>query len=138
MTSVFVIWSSSLYFHSFNNNKILICKTLSNRFISTSPVHSTLVVPASLTFLYSFLRNEPIRVGIHICLETAQEISLDSYLYLKLAKHHVSLFIFYDFYPTKLETRWAEQVLPNGRGSSGTCVRWEVTGKAVVGWKWCK
>jgi hypothetical protein len=51
------------------------------------------VVPASLTFLYSFLYSEPIRVGIHICLETAQEISLYSYLYLKLAK--TSCFSFY-------------------------------------------
>jgi hypothetical protein len=42
-------------------------------------------------------------------------------------------FIFYDFYSTKSENRWDEQVLPNESGAGGTCVRCEVTGKEVGG-----
>jgi hypothetical protein len=38
-------------------------------------------------------RDEPIGVVIHICMETTQENSLCSYLYLKLAK--MSRFSFY-------------------------------------------
>jgi hypothetical protein len=50
---------------------------------------------------------------------------LCSYLYLKLAKRHVSHFIFYVFSSTKSENRRAEQILrghglaPVGGGSGG-------------------
>jgi hypothetical protein len=63
-------------------------------------------------------RDEPIGVVIHICMETTQVISLCSYLYLKLAKHHVSLIMFFVFSSTKLENRRVEQVL---RGGGGWC-----------------
>jgi hypothetical protein len=39
-------------------------------------------------------RGESIGAEIHICMETTQGHSLCSYLYLKLAKHHASYFIF--------------------------------------------
>jgi hypothetical protein len=42
-------------------------------------------------------RDKPIKVIIHIYMETTQGISLYNDLYLKLANHHVSLFIFYGF-----------------------------------------
>jgi hypothetical protein len=57
-------------------------------------------------------RDEPIGVVIHIYMETTQGIALFSYLYLKLEKKHVSLFISYVSSSTKLENRKAEQVLP--------------------------
>jgi hypothetical protein len=44
-------------------------------------------------------------------METTQGISLCSYLYLKLQKPHVSLFMFYVFSSTKSENKRAEQVL---------------------------
>jgi hypothetical protein len=54
-------------------------------------------------------------------MEITRGISLYRYLYLKLAKHHVSLIIFYDFSSTKSENRRVEQVLPGG-GEFGTSV----------------
>jgi hypothetical protein len=47
-------------------------------------------------------RDEPIGVAIHMCMETTQGNSLCSYIYLKVAKHHVSLFIFYVFFFYKI------------------------------------
>jgi hypothetical protein len=43
-------------------------------------------------------RDETISIVIHICMETTQGNSLCSYLYLKLAKMHVFLIIFYVFF----------------------------------------
>jgi hypothetical protein len=62
-------------------------------------------------------RDEPVGVVIHTCMETTQGNSLC--LYLKLAKHHVPLFIFYVFSSTKSENRRAEQVLWWGDGVGG-------------------
>jgi hypothetical protein len=70
-------------------------------------------------------RGESIGVVIHICMGTTQGNFLCSYLYLKLAKRHVSHFIFYVFSSTKSENRRAEQILrghglaPVGGGSGG-------------------
>jgi hypothetical protein len=47
----------------------------------------------------------------HTCRGATQGNSLCSYLYLKLAKFHVSYFIHYAFSPTKSENGRAEQVL---------------------------
>jgi hypothetical protein len=47
-------------------------------------------------------RGKSIRTVIHMCMETTQENSLCSYLYLKLAKRHVSRFIFYVFFLYKI------------------------------------
>jgi hypothetical protein len=47
-------------------------------------------------------RDEPVWVVIHTCMETKQGISLYSYLYLKLAKCHVFLIIFYVFFFYKI------------------------------------
>jgi hypothetical protein len=70
-------------------------------------------------------RDEPIGVVICICMETAQGISLCSYLYLKLAK--MLCLSNYVFSSTKLENRRAEQVLLGGH-------QWgEVAGKGEVG-----
>jgi hypothetical protein len=71
-------------------------------------------------------RGESIEAIIHICMETIQINSMCSYLYLKLAKWHVSCFIFYVFSSTKLENRRAEQfclaageaLAPVGEGGS--------------------
>jgi hypothetical protein len=65
-------------------------------------------------------------------VESAQRISLCSCLYLKLAKRHVSLVIFYVFSSTKLENRRAEQVLPRTGGGGGTCGNGELRGN---GWE---
>jgi hypothetical protein len=62
-------------------------------------------------------RGELIGAIIHICMGTTQGISLCSYLYLKLAKCHVSHFIFYVFSFTKSENWRAEQVLSGGVGT---------------------
>jgi hypothetical protein len=43
-------------------------------------------------------RDEPIGVVILMCVEAMLGISLYSYLYLKLAKHHTFLIIFYIFF----------------------------------------
>jgi hypothetical protein len=59
-------------------------------------------------------RDEPVWVVMHICMEIVQRNSLCSYLYLEVAKLHVSHFIFYVFSSTKLENRRAEQVLQGG------------------------
>jgi hypothetical protein len=71
-------------------------------------------------------RDEPVEIVTHICMETTQR-----YLYLKLAKMHVSLIIFFVFSSIKLENKKAEQVLPGVVGRTG--VRWEVVGKGVGG-----
>jgi hypothetical protein len=47
-------------------------------------------------------RDEPIWVVIYIQIETTQGISLYSYLYFKLAKHHAFLIIFYVFFFYKI------------------------------------
>jgi hypothetical protein len=60
-------------------------------------------------------RDEPIWVVILIFMEATQGISLYSYLYLKLAYHHVFLFS-YVFSSTKLENKRVEQVLLRGQG----------------------
>jgi hypothetical protein len=57
--------------------------------------------------------DEPIGVAIYICLETTQGNSLCSYLYLKLAKVFMFLFLSYVFSSTKLE---------NGRVPRKVCV----------------
>jgi hypothetical protein len=59
-------------------------------------------------------RGESIEAKIHICMGTKQGNFLCSYLYLKLAKCHVSCFIYYVFSSTKSENRGAEQVLLRG------------------------
>jgi hypothetical protein len=61
-------------------------------------------------------RGESIEAVIHICMGTTQGNSLCSCLYLKLAKHHISHFIFYIVSSTKSENRRAEQVLLRGQG----------------------
>jgi hypothetical protein len=48
-------------------------------------------------------KGESIRAVIHICMGLTQGNSLCSYLYSKLAKCHVSCFIYYVFSSTKLE-----------------------------------
>jgi hypothetical protein len=53
-------------------------------------------------------RGESTGAVIHICMGTKQGNCLCSYLYLKLAKHHVSPFIFFVFSSTKSENRRAE------------------------------
>jgi hypothetical protein len=63
---------------------------------------------------------------------TTQGNSLCRYLYLKLAKWHVSCFIFYVFSSTKLENRRAEQILLGG-GAVVTSGRGDVAGKGVGG-----
>jgi hypothetical protein len=60
-------------------------------------------------------RGESVRAVILICMEPSQGNSLCSYLYLNLAKHHVTHFNYYVFSPTILESIREEQVLP-GRG----------------------
>jgi hypothetical protein len=72
-------------------------------------------------------RSESIGVVIYICMGTTQGNSLFSYLYLKLAKHHVSCFIFYVFSSTKSENRRCS------RRWVGTGVRAKVVGKGVRG-----
>jgi hypothetical protein len=64
-------------------------------------------------------RDEPMWIVIHMCMETTQEISLHSFLYLKLAKTPCSLIIFYVLSSTKSENRRAEQILPGGGGRGG-------------------
>jgi hypothetical protein len=56
--------------------------------------------------------DETIGVATHTCVETTQGNSLCSYLYVKLSKTLVFLFIFYVFSSTKLENRKAKQILP--------------------------
>jgi hypothetical protein len=61
-------------------------------------------------------RGESIGAVMHICMGTTQGNSLCGYLYLKLAKHHVSYFIFYVFPSTKSGNRREEQFLPGAGG----------------------
>jgi hypothetical protein len=56
---------------------------------------------------------EPMWVSIHVFMDTTLGISLYSYLYLKLAKHHVFLI----FFSKKLENKKVEQVLTGSRES---------------------
>jgi hypothetical protein len=74
-------------------------------------------------------RDKSVGVVIHICMETAQGISLFSYLYLKLAKMPCLLFffIFYAFSFTKSE------VETGSREAVGTGGSREVVGKGVGG-----
>jgi hypothetical protein len=46
-------------------------------------------------------------IAMHSCVEATLGISPYSYLYLKLAKHYLSYFLF-----NKIENKKAEQVLP--------------------------
>jgi hypothetical protein len=78
-------------------------------------------------------RGKSVGAVIYICMGTTQGSSLCSYLYLKLAKHHVSCFIFYVFPSTKSENRRVEQVLPRGRRRRGS--GWH-RGRGEVGQKW--
>jgi hypothetical protein len=55
-------------------------------------------------------RGESIGAVIYICMGTTKWNSLCSYLYLKLAKHHVSHFILYVFPSTKSKNRRVGQV----------------------------
>jgi hypothetical protein len=73
-------------------------------------------------------RDEPVWVVIHICMETTQGIFLYSYLYLKLAKCHVFLIIFYVFSSTKLENKRADQVLLEGKGEGERRYVWRGDG----------
>jgi hypothetical protein len=57
------------------------------------------------------VEDKPNGVVIHICMETTQGNSLCSYLYLKPAKHYVSLFYLLCFSSTKLENRRVGQIL---------------------------
>jgi hypothetical protein len=70
-------------------------------------------------------RSESTGVVIHICMGTTQGNSLCSYLYLKLAKHHIShfIFIFYIFF-YKMQNRRQNRVCPGGEGfrEAGTSV----------------
>jgi hypothetical protein len=63
--------------------------------------------------------NEPMSVAIPKCMETMPEISLYSYLYLRLAKCYVFLIISYVFSSRKLESKRVEQVMPSS-GEGGT------------------
>jgi hypothetical protein len=65
-------------------------------------------------------------VVIHICMETAQGISLYSYLHLKPGETLCFSFCLICFSSTKLENKRAEQVLPGGGGGGG--------GGSEVGW----
>jgi hypothetical protein len=56
-------------------------------------------------------RGKSIGAVKHICMGITQGNSLCSYLYLRLAKCHVSSSIFYAFSSTKSENRKAELVL---------------------------
>jgi hypothetical protein len=56
-------------------------------------------------------RGESTRAVMHICMGMPQGNSPCSYLDFKLAKFHVSPFIFYVVSSTKSENRRAEQVL---------------------------
>jgi hypothetical protein len=71
-------------------------------------------------------RGESTGALIYIHMGTIQGNFPSSYLYLKLAKCHVScfIFIFYGFSSTKLENRRAEQVLPG----VGVWHQWEGRG----------
>jgi hypothetical protein len=76
--------------------------------------------------------DEPIGAVIHICKEISQGNSLCSYIYLKLANHHVFLFIFYLFSSTKSENKRVEQVPPEV-GGFGTSGRGVMAGEGVGG-----
>jgi hypothetical protein len=60
-------------------------------------------------------KGDSIEIVIHTCTGTIQGSTLCSYLYLKLAKHKVSPFIFY-VWSTKSQNKRAEQVLSGRRG----------------------
>jgi hypothetical protein len=60
-------------------------------------------------------RDEPVDIVIHICMETAQGISLCNYVYLKLAKTPC-FSMFYDFSSTKSEKRCRNRFCQGGEG----------------------
>jgi uncharacterized membrane protein YhaH (DUF805 family) len=67
-------------------------------------------------------RDKPMWVAMYMCIETILEISLYSYLYLKLAKTICLFFtISYVFSSTKSENKMANQVLAQkwGVGEGG-------------------
>jgi hypothetical protein len=64
-------------------------------------------------------------VAIHKCMEATLGISLNSYLYLKLAKCYAFLIISYVFSSTKSETKRVEEVMSrSGVGGGGGAGRW--------------
>jgi hypothetical protein len=75
-------------------------------------------------------RGESIGGVTHICMGTTQGNSLCSSLYLKLARCHVSYFIFYVFSSTKSYKRTGQVLWEEGGWHSG---RREVAGKGVGG-----
>jgi hypothetical protein len=64
-------------------------------------------------------RGESTGAILHIYMGTTQGNSLYSYLYLKLAKHHVSCFIFYVFFYYKIEEQEAGTCSAGGCGEKG-------------------
>jgi hypothetical protein len=64
-------------------------------------------------------RYEPMWVSIHKYMEAMLGISLNSYLYLKLAKNPCLSIISHVFFSTKSENKRAELVLPGCRGWGG-------------------
>jgi hypothetical protein len=65
-------------------------------------------------------RGKSIESVIHIHMGIAQGNSLCSYLYLRLAKCHISPSVFYVYSSTKSESRRAEQVLSGGGERCGS------------------
>jgi hypothetical protein len=59
-------------------------------------------------------RDKPIWIVIHVYVETAQGISLYSYLYLKLPKTPCSSYYLLCFSSIKPENNRVKQVLPGG------------------------
>jgi hypothetical protein len=122
-----VIWSTSLYFHSFNNNKILICK---NPHHSVHLYQSSSLLPCGPS-QFNISIFIPVQWtnsswNIYICLEAAQEISLYSYLHLKLAK--TSCFSFYLlwflFYKIREQVGWTG----SAQWERGWWPQWEMRG----------
>jgi hypothetical protein len=73
-------------------------------------------------------RGESIGAVIHICMGTTQGNSLCSYFYLKLAKHHISHFIFYVFSSQNRRTGRQNRFCLGEEGLVGTSGREEVAG----------
>jgi hypothetical protein len=82
-------------------------------------------------------RDELIGVVIHIYMETTQGISLCSYLYLKLAKCHVSVILTFFFYKIgEQEGRTGSRSA--GDGGVGIGGRGEEVGERAGRRIWCK
>jgi hypothetical protein len=50
-------------------------------------------------------KDEPMWVAIHMCMEAPLEVSLYSYLYVKLEKSYTFITVFYIFSSTKSENK---------------------------------